>query len=107
MPYYPTISQTITNALSSTTVAFTDGDVSRRVTITDATVASTSKIVLSVRKPDSTDDSVDKGHFYDAQVVKIATGTFDIVVTCHDGGYKDVASDPPNETITIYYIVAA
>lgn len=107
MPYYPTIVQTITNAISSVSVAFTDGDISRRVTVSDGEVTSSSKILASVRKPDSTDDSVDKGHIYEVNIVEVVNGAFDMVVVCHDGGFIDASSDPPNETITVHYIVAA
>lgn len=94
-------------SLSSVAVAFTDGDTMRRVTVTDAAVSATSKIVGTVVRPDTTDDSADRGYIYLANVVKRAAGSFDLLLSCLGWGFDDPTEQPPNETITYCYTVAA
>jgi hypothetical protein len=93
------------SSISTYSVAFTDGDTIKRVTITDAGVAAASKIVATVRRPDS-EDASDKGYLYLLNVVKIASGSFDVLITALDWGVGDCADDPPNETIVVEYMVA-
>src|SRR3954464_13617080 len=87
-------------SLSSATVAFTDGDTVKRVTISDALVTATSKIALTVGRPNVA-DIADKGFFYVANIVSRTTGSFDVAVMCID----DPVGSPPNETITLYYLL--
>lgn len=94
-------------ALNSTSVAFTDGDTVRRVTVTDASVGATDKILCSLRRPDSADDSADAGHLYFVNVVNVAAGSFDVVVVCCDRGMGDTTEQPPNETIQLVWTRAA
>lgn len=94
-------------AISSADIAFTDGDTMRRVTVTDAGVSATSKIVGTIRRPDTTDDSADKGYLYLTNIVEIASGSFDLLVSCLGWGFDDPTANPPNETVKFYYTVAA
>lgn len=94
-------------AISTASVAFTDGDTARRVTVTDAAVSATSKILCSIMRPTTTDDSADQGYVYDANVVKRDTGSFDVYLRCTDIGGEDCTERPPNETVTLCYQVAA
>ena len=93
-------------AISTTTIAFTDGDTARRVTVTDATVNAASKVIATVRRPDTTDDSADRGYVYIPNVVKCASGSFDVLIACLDLSGMDPTAMPPNETITLCYQVA-
>lgn len=93
--------------LTTVSVAFTDQDTARRVTITDGAVSATSKIAVSVRRPDTASDGVDPGWVYIANVVRVATGAFDVLVIALDVGGDDPIGVPPNETITLTYLVTA
>jgi hypothetical protein len=86
-------------------IPFTDGDTMRRVTITDANVNAGSRIVASVTRPDTADDSQDPGYIYIANVVRIGTGSFDVLISCLDWGFDDPVENPPNETVTLHYII--
>lgn len=90
--------------VSSTTVAFTDGDTWRRTTVTDSAVASTSKITCTVRRPD-TDDSADTGLLYLVNVLKVANGAFDVGIMALSWSGDDPTEAPPNETITLNYTI--
>jgi hypothetical protein len=90
---------------SSLAIPFTDGDTVRRVTITDADVTMASKIFITIRRPDSADDSEDTGYLYFANVVLQSAGSFDVLIVCTDWGFGDPVENPPNETITLYYVV--
>ena len=94
-------------ALNSTSVAFTDGDTVRRVTVTDASVGATDKVLVTIRRPDIANDSADAGHIYTANVVLVAAGSFDVVVSCCDRGFGDTTEQPPNETIQLVWTRAA
>jgi hypothetical protein len=93
--------------VASTSVAFTDGDTLRRVTVSDAAVAASSKIIATVRRPDTANDSADSGYLYLPNVVRVATGAFDVLIACLDWGFDDPTLNPPNETVTLCYQVAA
>lgn len=92
-------------ALTSVSIAFTDGDSLRRVTITDAAVVATSKIMGTIRRPDSADDSADRGFLYTANIVRVATGAFDLLVWCSAWGSDDAVPASPNETVQFIYAV--
>jgi hypothetical protein len=87
----------------TTTIAFTNGDTVRRETITDANVSATSKIVMTVTRPDTTDAN-DPGWIYLPNVVRRATGEFDVLISALDWGLSESESGP-NETITLNYMV--
>lgn len=91
--------------VATASIAFTDGDTLRRVTITDANVLSTSNIVCTIRRPNSTDDSADQGYLYIANVVEVVVGAFDVLVACLDWGFDDPTQKPPNETVTLCYTI--
>lgn len=93
-------------AISSASIAFTDGDTARRVTISDGTVTAASKIVSTIRRPDTADASADRGYVYNANVVRIGSGQFDVSIICTDTSGGDCTAIPPNETVTLYYLVA-
>ena len=92
--------------VNTASIAFTDGDTLRRVTITNASVLSTSKIVGTIRRPNTTDDSADAGYIYIANVVKVSAGSFDLLVACLAWGFDDPVLYPPNETVTFAYSIA-
>ncbi len=91
--------------VGTATIPFTDGDTARRVTITDAAVSSTSKILFQLRRPDTTSDLTDLGFVYFASIVLQTAGRFDILVVARDWGGDDTSDDPPNETLTLNYTV--
>jgi hypothetical protein len=91
--------------INAASIAFTDGDTVRRVTITNATVITTSKLVCSIRRPDTLNDSEDPGYIYIVNVCEILNGSFDVIVACLDWGLDDATAYPPNETITLYYSI--
>lgn len=90
--------------VNSTSVAFTDGDLVKRVSIASGSVTAVSKIMLTVRRPDLADDSVDAGYLYIAQVVRVYAGGFDLVIVCFGVGLDDETENPPNETIFINWM---
>lgn len=93
--------------ITAANVAFTDGDTFRRVSIVDAGVGATSKIVGSIRRPDTADDSADRGYVYSWSVVEVYAGGFDIVVSALGWGFDDPVGIPPNETVIFYYVIGA
>jgi len=69
-------------------------------------VASTSNIVCSVRRPDTTDDSADIGLVYICSVLKVAAGSFDVGIAALGWGFDDpVESGLVNETVTLCYTI--
>jgi hypothetical protein len=92
-----------TASISEVSIPFTDGDTLRRVTVTDAAITAGSKIVGSIRRADTADDSADAGYLYMANVVRVGTGAFDLLVACLDWGFGDPTENPPNETIKFQY----
>ena len=106
MPYYPPPSAPGGEVtMTSVAIPFTDGDTMRRVTITDAAVSAASKIIGSIRRADTADDSADKGFRYTANVVLLASGSFDLLVICTSWGGDDTTEVPPNETVNYVYTV--
>lgn len=92
--------------VATASIAFTDGDTYRRVTITDANVLSTSNIVCSVRRPNTTDDSADIGLIYIASVLLVSNGSFDVGIAALGWGFDDpVESGLVNETVTLCYTI--
>lgn len=91
--------------VSTASVAFTDGDTYRRVTITDANVGTGSNLVCSVRRPNTADDTVDDGYLYLVTVLLVSAGSFDVGIACLDWGFDDPIGSPPNETITLCYTI--
>jgi len=90
--------------LNSFTVDFTDGDTLRRVTVTDANVKSTSHIFHSISRPNVA-DSADPGFLYILNIVNVQNGSFDALIACLDWGFGDPVETPPNETITVTYLI--
>lgn len=92
---------------ATASIPFVDGDTMRRVTIPDANVLATSKITGSIRRPDTADDSADSGYIYSANIVKVAAGSFDVLVTATAWGFDDPTLKPPNETVQFVYTIGA
>ncbi len=91
--------------LGTASVAFTNGDSAQRVTVTDAAVTATSKILTSVTRPDVTEGD-DPGLVFVATVVRRVTGSFDAVVVALDLGGGD-PTPVPSVTVTLTYTVTA
>lgn len=91
--------------VTAASIVFTDGDTARRTTIADASITSTSKILLSITRPTVTAED-DVGLLYTSNVVSRGAGTFDVFTICTDMSGNDPVESPPNETITLYYTVA-
>lgn len=92
-------------AMSYVSVDFTGGDTCKRITVTDAAATTSSAILMTVARPNSTDDSADRGYLYTANVVRRAAGAFDALISCLDIGGMDCTENPPNETIDVFYQV--
>lgn len=101
--------------VSSVSVPFTDGDSYRRITVANTSVTATSKIIVSVQRPDIVSDAADLGYVYFANVVnRVAGVSFDVTIVCTDWGFGDPAGNTgdvapftvmPNETITLCYMI--
>lgn len=100
-----TTANLLVGLVSTASIAFTDGDTYRRVTITDANVLSTSNIVCSIRRPNTASDSADIGLIYVATVLLVAAGSFDVAVACLDWGFDDPTLSSVNETVTLCYTI--
>lgn len=94
-------------SISRTSVAFTDGDCAKRVSVADAAITATDKILVTVRRPDMDDDSADSGHIYITNIVRVYAGGFDVRIVALDLSGEDTTAQPPNETIELQYQVAA
>ena len=84
-------------------ISFPANESVKRITITDSNVATTSKIIFSVRRADVLEVS-DPGWIYVANIVTQSNGSFDVMIVAFelDGPtYYAV----PNETLTLYYKV--
>jgi len=88
----------------SQTIPFTDGDTSRRVTISNGVVTASSLILGSIIRPTTIDGS-DRGYIYKSTVISRGSGTFDILVAATNQGFEDPGITPPNETVTFVYTV--
>ena len=86
------------------TVPFTDGDVWRRVTVTDTSVVVTSKIATRITRPTVTAAN-DRGYVYFANVVSQTAGSFDVNIIVLDWGGEVPSEVPPNEAIVLLYSV--
>lgn len=98
---------TVRKAMVKTaSIAFTDGDSYRRVTITDSAVQTTSNLVCTIRRPNTADDSQDIGVVYIVNVCNVAAGSFDVNVACLGYGVDDIGNTGlVNETITLCYTI--
>jgi hypothetical protein len=91
-----------TYAFYSVTAAIS-GDVTKQITINDPNIADTSKIMVSVRRPDQPHEWEDSCYYYVANVIYQTNGSFLVNVTCFDEDGGSPILDPPNETITLCY----
>ena len=87
----------------SSPAAYSRGtDSARRVTVTDSQILSTSKLLVTILRP-NTAEADDEGFRYEANVVNLANGSFDLVIQALDADGDDAVLDPPAETVTIVY----
>lgn len=86
---------------SSGAVNFTIQSSMNRFTITDANVSTSSKITMGIRRANIT-DAADPGWSYVANIVTLATGSFDVLILAldWDGGPSYAV---PNENVTLFY----
>jgi hypothetical protein len=90
--------------IKEVTVAFTDGDCVKRVTISDVKAGVGLRVVATIRRPDVT-EGTDAGYVYTWQCTRMASGQFDLVIQCLGVGGDDVTEVPPNETINVEYVL--
>jgi len=82
------------------------GDPYVRFNVPDVTVASDSKIVVSVQRPSTSLDSDNLGYMYIANVCNIIASTgFDVDIACLDWGMGDPTESNPTETIVLCYLI--
>lgn len=91
-------------APATASIAFTDSDTARRVTISNASVLSTSRIVGQIIRP-TTSDLVDPGYIYVHSIISVTNGSFDVLIAATALGDSYIDQNPPNETITFSYLV--
>jgi hypothetical protein len=91
-------------ALASASLDFTDGDTFKRFTVTDTNVATTSLILVGVRRA-NVEDVDDYGWQFTANVVKIAAGSFDVNVSALVQDGIPAPGEWPSETVTLVYSV--
>lgn len=90
-------------ALFEANIVFDGTDSMQRVTITDAGVSATSKIVFSVRRTTITDAN-DPGWIYVANIVTLAAGSFDVLIAALD--WDAAPNTFPDETVILTYTIA-
>jgi hypothetical protein len=76
-----------------------------RFTITDGTVTSSSKVMITIRRPD-VEDVDDHGWLFIANVVKVGTGSFDVLIQVLGQGGDELLADPPAGSFSLYYMVS-
>lgn len=91
------------SSIVTASVPFTDGDTWRRVTVSDAALSSTSKIVASITRA-NTADSADAGLTFVPTVVSRGSGTCDVTIACVGWGHDDPVG-LVNETVTLTLLV--
>ena len=94
----------VSPASGSASVAFTNGDTIQRVTIADAAVSGTSKIVGAVIRA-TVAEADDPGWVFTPTIVSRGAGTFDVTVKATDFGGGEPPPDMVNETVTYAYLV--
>lgn len=99
----PDLSPASPVAIYSVSIAFTDGDTWRRVSISNAEVSSASLIIGTVTRPTTTTDN-DIGLTYSWSVASLGSGTFDLDIAAIGWGNEDPVG-LVNETVTFSYIV--
>jgi hypothetical protein len=77
-----------------------------RFTVTDAAVTASSSVLVSVRRPDVTDVN-DHGWLFIANVVKISSGSFDVLISVLEQPGRDSLVDPPSGPLTLTYTVGS
>jgi hypothetical protein len=90
-------------SLSTFTVTFNGTDTGVRTTVSDAAATATSKIVLTIRQPDSVSSEDQKGYIYEANIVKQATGSFDVYVVAMSPDGDPIDEEMPSDTLTVIY----
>lgn len=86
-------------------VDFTDGDTFKRVTVTDADVTASSRILPTVEKRDTAEVD-DVGWIYVANVISVSSGSFDCnVAALVIDGVPAPNNDFPNEIVQLNYTI--
>ena len=82
------------------------GDPYVRFRVLDTTIASDSKVVVSVQRPSIPLDADNLGYMYIANVCNIVASTgFDVDIACLDWGMGDPTESNPTETIVLCYLI--
>jgi hypothetical protein len=95
---------TLTGGISTASLDFTDGDTAKRFTVTDANVGATNVIQCSIRRADIADVD-DPGWIYVPNVVKVAAGSFDVLVVAFMRDGLPGVNEFPNETVVLSYSI--
>lgn len=93
-----------TPSVRTATLSFADGDTLKRFTVSDVVVKSTSQVACFVRRTDIADVD-DPGWIYDVNVVTVAAGSFDALVSAAAGDAPAAAGEYPTESVTLIYFV--
>lgn len=91
-------------SLRTASLDFTDGDTLKRFTVTDGKVTAASVIHPSITRA-AIADVDDPGWSYTPNVVTVAAGSFDVLVSVLAGDAPAAAGEYPNETVTLTYSV--
>lgn len=83
---------------------FTDGDTSKRFTVTSPDIAPTSIIDVSIQRGVIA-DADDWGWGFAATVVNVVAGSFDVNVSANVWGEPAVNDEAPNEQVTLLYSI--
>lgn len=89
---------------SGTALDFTDGDTLKRFTITDASIAGSEQISVSIQRQQIA-DADDTGWIFIPNLLQVRPGSFDVLVAALSGDGIAGANEFPNEIVTMNYII--
>jgi hypothetical protein len=92
----------IEQKFGTTSQLFNDKFLVKRLTITNSSILSTDKIMVSVSR--QVLDQDDLGLMFLANVVRIQNGSFEVVVSCLSYGMTDQTGLVPNEIVNINWL---
>lgn len=84
-------------------LSFADGDTLKRFTIADASVRALGNTPIAVIRRDDIADVDDPGWIFIPNIVTVADGSFDVLVSVLAGDAFAAANEFPAETITLVY----
>lgn len=93
------------HALTWSTASLAISDPLTRFTVTDAGVGTGSQILFSIRRATITDALDIYGWVYSGNVLTVAAGSFDILVSAQLWGADEALDFQPSETLTLVYAV--